>query len=89
MSRIILDSGDVTNTGRLACHGFWKAGSGKNWRDSGLRDLVPPPAPITGLGQGAGLVGLEVAAEGRAFDPEVVVAVENDAILAVGSVTDA
>ena len=36
MSRM-LDGGDVTNTGGLACHGCWKAESGKGWRGSGLK----------------------------------------------------
>jgi hypothetical protein len=41
---------DVTNTGRLACHGFWKAESGKGWRDSRLPDLVPPsPARLAAV----------------------------------------
>jgi hypothetical protein len=39
MSRILEGCG-VTETGKLACHGFRGIGGGKGWRDSGLQGSV-------------------------------------------------
>jgi hypothetical protein len=43
---VAAETQNVTNTGKAACHGFWKGGSGKGRCDSRLKVSVPTPLPF-------------------------------------------
>ena len=50
------ETGSATDFGKLACHGFWKAGGGKGWRGSELGGSVA--GRVSAAGNGMGLVDL-------------------------------